>query len=76
MKKRILNIYILLAILMKVKKREEQISLVTSNKTEKKHTENCALQIRLTSNLMIHYEKHTGWMGRDFSVSLFDCMFA
>ena len=68
--KRIVNIDILIANLIKVKKREKQISLVTSNKKEA-YKENGALQITFYQWLNNTYRKHTEWREKDFLFYIF-----
>ena len=72
--KRILNIYILIASLIKVKKREKQISTGTINKREAYNKKVVHYRLHFTSNVMLHREKHTGWVGRGFLLVLFVCM--
>ena len=63
--KHILNRDILIHNLIEIKKKEKQISLVSNIKTEE-YNKKGALQITFYQRLNnIHYEKHTGWVGRE-----------
>lgn len=62
MEKLILNIGILIGNLMKSKKKEPFYQ--QSNEAYQKRR-------KITSNFIIHGEKHTGWVGRRFDFYLF-----
>ena len=78
--KRILNRDNLIVNLIKAKKREEQISLVTSSKREVyiyiyiyiNKRKMVRRRQHVASNLIIHCEKHTGWVRRRF---FFYCLY-
>ena len=72
---KILNIDIVIANLIKVKRREKQTSLVTNSKTVE-YKKVVRYRQHFTSNLIIHCKSHTGWVRRTFLVYLFVCMFA